>query len=107
MSLANAAKAFEPSGAPQLPGRLEHEHARLKNLVGELALELKKARRCSGAQPWPLRLVTAAALPPTHHLRVDLDQPACGLPNPCFIPGYSCPSEESPNCAPASLPISL
>jgi transposase-like protein len=35
--LANAAKAFEPAGAPQRQGRLERENARLKNLVGELA----------------------------------------------------------------------
>jgi transposase-like protein len=40
--LANAAKAFEPAGAPQRQGRLERENARLKALVGELALELKK-----------------------------------------------------------------
>jgi transposase-like protein len=39
--LANAAKAFEPAGAPSRQGRLEPENARLKALVGELALELK------------------------------------------------------------------
>jgi transposase-like protein len=37
--LANAAKAFEPAGAPQRQGRLERENARLKAVVGELALE--------------------------------------------------------------------
>jgi putative transposase len=31
--LANAAKAFEPAGAPQRQGRFERENARLKNLV--------------------------------------------------------------------------
>jgi transposase-like protein len=40
--LANAAKAFEPAGAPSRQGRLERENVRLKALVGELALELKK-----------------------------------------------------------------
>src|SRR5215203_4975703 len=52
--LANAAKAFEPADAPQRQGRLERENARLKTLVGELALPLKKARRCS-ADAWVLR----------------------------------------------------
>jgi hypothetical protein len=41
--LADAAKAFEPAGAPQRKGRLERENARLKVLVGELTLELKKS----------------------------------------------------------------
>jgi hypothetical protein len=48
MFLANAAKAFEPAGAPQRQGRLEHENARLKSLVGELALELKKCAEVLG-----------------------------------------------------------
>ena len=46
--LANAAKAFEPAGAPQRLGRLERENARLKTLVGELALELKKTGEILG-----------------------------------------------------------
>jgi transposase-like protein len=46
--LANAAKAFEPAGAPQRQGRLERENARLKVLVGELALELKKSEEILG-----------------------------------------------------------
>ena len=46
--LANAAKAFEPAGAPQRQGRLERENARLKSLVGELALELKKSEEILG-----------------------------------------------------------
>jgi hypothetical protein len=48
MLLANAAKAFEPAGAPQRQGRLERENARLKTLVGELALELKKSEEILG-----------------------------------------------------------
>jgi hypothetical protein len=40
--LANAGKAFGP--AAQRQGRLERENARLKVLVGELTLELKKRR---------------------------------------------------------------
>ena len=46
--LANAAKAYEPAAAPQRQGRLERENARLKNLVGELALELKKSEEILG-----------------------------------------------------------
>jgi putative transposase len=42
--LANAARAFKPAGAPQRQGRLERENARLKALVGELAVELQKKR---------------------------------------------------------------
>jgi hypothetical protein len=42
------AKAFEPAGAPQRQGRLERENARLKSLVGELALELKKSEEVLG-----------------------------------------------------------
>ena len=46
--LANAARAFEPAGAPQRQGRLERENARLKALVGELVLELKKSEEVLG-----------------------------------------------------------
>jgi transposase-like protein len=46
--LANAAKAFEPAGTPQRQGRLERANARLKSLVGELALELKKSEEILG-----------------------------------------------------------
>jgi transposase-like protein len=46
--LANAARAFEPAGAPSRQGRLERENARLKVLVGELALELKKSEEILG-----------------------------------------------------------
>ena len=46
--LANAARAFEPAGAPRRQGRLERENARLKSLVGELALELKKTGEILG-----------------------------------------------------------
>jgi transposase-like protein len=46
--LANAAKAFEPAGAPQRESRLERENARFKALVGELALELKKSEEVLG-----------------------------------------------------------
>ena len=48
MFLANAAKAFKPAGTPQRQGRLERENARLKALVGELALELKKSEELLG-----------------------------------------------------------
>jgi transposase-like protein len=46
--LANAAKGFEPAGAPQRQGRLERENMRLKTLVGELTLELKKSEEILG-----------------------------------------------------------
>ena len=46
--LANAARAFEPAGQPQRQDRLERENARLKALVGELALELKKSQEVLG-----------------------------------------------------------
>ena len=46
--LANAAKAFEPARALQRQGRLERENARLKALVGEFALELKKSAEVLG-----------------------------------------------------------
>jgi hypothetical protein len=41
-------KLFEPAGAPQPRGRLERENARLKVLVGELTLELKKSEEVLG-----------------------------------------------------------
>lgn len=40
--LANASKAFESHQQSQKEQHLERENARLKNLVGELTLELKK-----------------------------------------------------------------
>ena len=43
--LANAAKAFEPAGAPQRQGRLERENARLKVLVGEPVHQSGDAQR--------------------------------------------------------------
>jgi transposase-like protein len=46
--LANAARVFEPAGVTQRQGRLERENARLKALVGELALELKKSEEILG-----------------------------------------------------------
>ena len=46
--LANAAKAFEPAGAPQRQGRLERENARLKAVVGARARELKKSQEILG-----------------------------------------------------------
>jgi putative transposase len=41
--LANAAKAFDAPQRTRKEARLEQEHARLKQLVGELTFELKKA----------------------------------------------------------------
>ena len=41
--LANAADAFESHQRTRKEARLEHENARLKQLVGELTLELKKS----------------------------------------------------------------
>jgi transposase-like protein len=41
--LANAANAFESHQRTRKEARLEHENARLKQLVGELTLELKKS----------------------------------------------------------------
>lgn len=41
--LANAAKVFEAKEANVREARLERENARLKKLVGELTLELKKS----------------------------------------------------------------
>lgn len=41
--LANAAQAFEVHQRPRKEAHLEQENARLKTLVGELILELKKS----------------------------------------------------------------
>ena len=41
--LANAAKPFEGAQQTEREVRLPHENARLKKLVGELTLELKKS----------------------------------------------------------------
>ena len=41
-------RSFEPAGAPQRQGRLERENARLKGLVGERVLELKKSEEILG-----------------------------------------------------------
>ena len=46
---ANAPKTFEVAQQTEREARLQREHARLKNLVGELTLELKK----SDAVRWP------------------------------------------------------
>jgi transposase-like protein len=46
--LAHAAKAFEVHEQSQREARLARENARLKTLVGELTLELKKPTRYSG-----------------------------------------------------------
>ena len=45
--LAHAPKAFEVHEQSQREARLARENARLKTLVEELTLELKKATRCS------------------------------------------------------------
>jgi transposase-like protein len=45
--LANAARAFERHQHPRKETRLAYENARLKRLVGEWTLELKKATTCS------------------------------------------------------------
>ncbi len=47
--MGNAAHAFETAGDQQRQGRLERKNARLKTLVGELTLELKK-----GDEVWVL-----------------------------------------------------
>jgi len=41
--LANAPKTFEVAQQTEREARLHHENARLKKLVGELTLELKKS----------------------------------------------------------------
>ena len=46
--LAHAAQAFEVHQHTQKEARLEQENARLKNLVGELLLELKKSDELLG-----------------------------------------------------------
>jgi transposase-like protein len=46
--LAHAAKAFEVHQHTRKEARLEQENARLKNLVGELLLELKKGDELLG-----------------------------------------------------------
>ena len=46
--LANAAKAFETHQQTRKEARLEQENARLKQLVGELSLELKKSDELLG-----------------------------------------------------------
>jgi transposase-like protein len=45
--LANAAKAFD-SKADQATMRLERENARLKHMIGEMAIELKKTDELLG-----------------------------------------------------------
>ena len=57
--LANASRAFEPAGAPQRQGRLERENARLKSLVGELALEPKKSEEVLGCRMAQLQVTGA------------------------------------------------
>ncbi|TLY22576.1 MAG: transposase [Nitrospirae bacterium] len=47
--LANAPKTFEVAQQTEREARLHHENARLKKLVGELTLELKK----SDEEVWP------------------------------------------------------
>jgi transposase-like protein len=47
--LANAATTVEVAQQTEREARLQHENARLKKLVGELALELKK----SDEEVWP------------------------------------------------------
>lgn len=47
--LVNAPKTFEVAQQTDREARLQREHARLKSLVGELTLELKK----SDTEGWP------------------------------------------------------
>lgn len=49
--LSKAHKAFEPERADWRLTKLERENAKLKGLVGELTLELKKATRSYEAGP--------------------------------------------------------
>ena len=58
-SLAHASKAFEVHEQGQREARLARENARLKTLVSELTLELKKAARCSD-KPTAVALDSAA-----------------------------------------------
>ncbi len=58
--LANATTACEGHQQSQQEARLARENARLKSLVGELTLGLKKATRCCG-EP--------AAIAPSHAAR--------------------------------------
>ena len=46
--LANAAKAFESTGAPQRQSRLQRENVRLKVLVGELTLSSQESEEIPG-----------------------------------------------------------
>ena len=46
--LTHASKAFEVAQQTDREARLQHENARLKQLVGELTLELKKSE-----EVWP------------------------------------------------------
>jgi transposase-like protein len=46
--LAKAHKVFEPDGKEKATAGLERENHRLKNLVGELTLELKKSEAVYG-----------------------------------------------------------
>lgn len=47
----NAAKPFEVARQTEREARLQHENARLKKLLGELTLKLKKATRRCGHDP--------------------------------------------------------
>jgi transposase-like protein len=51
--LSNAGKAFDDNKKPKEQMRITRENQRLKGLVGELTLELKKAR--SGYEAWKLQ----------------------------------------------------
>ena len=77
--LANAAKAFEPAGAPQRQGRLERENAGLKNLVGQATLELNKSQEIPG-QAWALRQGRRAQPTLLERIRDLKAEPVLGLP---------------------------